>query len=84
MEHNQPRPADLPRILNDVVADIADLVRKEFRLARAEMSAKVATKLRSGVWLAVAAGLGLSACCWLCRRGCLRSRPRVSRCTGRR
>jgi hypothetical protein len=51
----------LPRALSDVVADLADLLQKEIRLARAEMSAKLSSKLRAGAWISVAAGLGIVA-----------------------
>ena len=46
----------LPRVLADVVGDIADLVQKEMRLARTELSEKLASKLRAGLWM----GLGRS------------------------
>jgi hypothetical protein len=51
----------LPRVLADVVGDLADLVQKEMRLAKAEISEKVAAKFRAGLWLSVAAALGLVA-----------------------
>jgi uncharacterized membrane protein YqjE len=46
---------------SDVVGDLAELVQKEMRLARAELSAKLSTKLRAGVWMGAAAGLGFLA-----------------------
>ena len=51
----------LPRALSDVVADIADLFQKELRLARVELSTKLSMKLRAGVWMAIAAALGIVA-----------------------
>jgi hypothetical protein len=51
----------LPRALSDVVADVADLFQKELRLARAEISTKLPTKLRAGVWMAIAAALAIVA-----------------------
>jgi len=51
----------LPRALSDVVADLADLFQKELRLAKAELSEKLWTKARAGVWMAVAAFFGLLA-----------------------
>ena len=51
----------LPRVLADVVGDLADLIQKEMRLAKAEISEKVATKLRAGLWIGIAAGLALIA-----------------------
>jgi len=52
------RNSALPRAFSDVVADLADLLQKELRLARAELSDKLATKLRAGMWLSGAAVLG--------------------------
>jgi hypothetical protein len=61
MAHEQLKNATLPRALSDVVADLADLVQKEMRLARAEISAKLSTKLQAGVWMSVAGVLGVVA-----------------------
>jgi len=46
---------------SDVVGDFADLLQKELRLAKAELSAKLSAKLRAGVWMSVAALLGVFA-----------------------
>ena len=46
---------------SDVVGDFADLLQKEMRLAKAELSAKLSAKLRAGVWMSVAALLGIFA-----------------------
>ena len=46
---------------SDVVGDFADLLQKEMRLAKAELSAKFSAKLRAGVWMSVAALLGIFA-----------------------
>jgi membrane protein implicated in regulation of membrane protease activity len=43
------------------MADFADLVQKELRLARAEIGEKLATKVRAGAWMIVAAILGFVA-----------------------
>ena len=51
----------LPRAFADVVGDLADLVQKEIHLAKAELSERLSAKLRAGVWIGVAAGLGLIA-----------------------
>ena len=51
----------LPRALSEVVSDLADLFQKEIRLARAELSEKLSLKIRAGVWISVAAVLGLVA-----------------------
>lgn len=47
----------LPRALSGAVADFADLVQKEIRLARAEIGEKLATKVRAGAWMIFAAML---------------------------
>jgi uncharacterized membrane protein YqjE len=51
----------LPRVLADVVGDLADLVQKEMRLAKTELSEKLSNKLRAGLWMGIAGGLGLVA-----------------------
>jgi hypothetical protein len=61
MAQEQLKNAALPRALADVVADVAGLFQKELQLARAEFSAKLSTKVRAGLWLAVAAALAAAA-----------------------
>ena len=51
----------LPRALADVAGDLADLVQKELRLAKTEIFEKLSAKLRAGVWMGVAGGLGFIA-----------------------
>src|SRR4051794_4319351 len=51
----------LPRALSEVIGDFADLMQKEIRLARTEVSEKISTKLRAGVWLSATAIFGLIA-----------------------
>lgn len=51
----------LPRVLSEVVADLADLFQKELRLFKAELSAKLSIKLWAGVWMSVAGVLGVVA-----------------------
>ena len=46
---------------SDVVGDFADLLQKEMRLAKAELSAMLSAKLRAGMWMSVAALLGIFA-----------------------
>jgi Putative Actinobacterial Holin-X, holin superfamily III len=53
--------AALPHTLSNVVADLADLFQKEMRLARAELSDKITTKLQAGVWMSAAGVLALIA-----------------------
>jgi hypothetical protein len=59
VEHT--KNSTLPRVLSEVVADLADLFQKELRLAKAELSAKISTKLQAGVWMSVAAVLAALA-----------------------
>jgi hypothetical protein len=51
----------LPRVLSEVVEDLADLFQKELRLFKAEVSEKLSIKLWAGVWMSVAAVLGVLA-----------------------
>lgn len=59
MAHERLKNATLPHALSDVVADLADLFQKEMRLARAELSAKLGSKLMAGVWFSAAGILAL-------------------------
>src|SRR6185312_7206223 len=47
--------------LSDVVGDVADLLQKELRLAKAELSEKLSTKLRAGLWMSITAALAIFA-----------------------
>jgi hypothetical protein len=51
----------LPEALSEVLSDFADLLRKEFRLARVELSSNLSAKIRGGIWLGVAGLFGLLA-----------------------
>jgi Putative Actinobacterial Holin-X, holin superfamily III len=51
----------LPEAFSDTLNDFADLFRKELQLARAELSSNVSTKLRGGLWLAIAGLFALLA-----------------------
>ena len=55
------KDAALPHALSNVVGDLADLFQIEMRLARAELSEKIATKLQAGIWISVAGVLALIA-----------------------
>jgi uncharacterized membrane protein YozB (DUF420 family) len=59
MAPERARQASIPQALSEVMGDFADLFQKELRLARAELTANVSTKLRGGVWLTLAALFGL-------------------------
>jgi hypothetical protein len=61
MAHEQVKNSAWVRAASDVVGDLADLFQKEMRLARAELSAKLSTKLQAGIWMAVAGFFGLLA-----------------------
>lgn len=61
MAYEQLKNSALPRTLSDVLADIADLFQKEIRLARAEITAKLTTRIQGGVWMAAAGAFGLVA-----------------------
>lgn len=51
----------LPRALAAVIGDLVDLIQKELRLARAEFSEKLGSKIRAGLWLSVAGALAFVA-----------------------
>jgi uncharacterized membrane protein YqjE len=51
----------LPEVLSAALSDFADLFRKELRLAQAELSSNVSTKLRGSIWLAIAGLFALLA-----------------------
>jgi Putative Actinobacterial Holin-X, holin superfamily III len=61
MAYERLKDATLPHALSEVVADLADLLQKEFRLAKAEISSKISTKLGGGIWMSAAGVLGLMA-----------------------
>jgi uncharacterized membrane protein YqjE len=47
--------------LSDVVGDLADLLQKELRLAKAELSEKLSAKLRAGLWMSITGALCIFA-----------------------
>ena len=61
MARERLRQPSLPEAFSEVLSDLADLFRKELRLARAELSTNVSTKLRGGIWLGLAGLFGLAA-----------------------
>jgi len=61
MAHERFNQPSLPEALSDVVSDLAELFQKELRLARAELSSNISTKIRGGIWLGIAGLLGLLA-----------------------
>jgi hypothetical protein len=61
MAADRLRDSTLPTAFSNALADIADLFQKELQLARAELSLKLSTKFRGGVWMFAAASLFLLA-----------------------
>ena len=55
------RESAVVRALADLLGDLSDLVGKEMRLAKAEMTEKLTSRLRGMIWMGVAALLGLTA-----------------------
>jgi hypothetical protein len=51
----------LPRALSEVIADVADLIQKEMRLARTELSEKLSLKIQGGIWMGMAGLLAVIA-----------------------
>ncbi len=49
------------RMIADLLGDLSDLVQKEIRLARAEVTDKITRRLEASVWLAVAGLLAFVA-----------------------
>jgi putative superfamily III holin-X len=61
MARERLRQPSLPEAFSEVLSDLADLFRKELRLARAELSSNVSAKLRSSIWFGLAGVFGLAA-----------------------
>jgi uncharacterized membrane protein YqjE len=61
MAYERLKNTTLPRVLSEVVADVADLFQNELRLAKAEISEKITTKLNAGIWMSAAGVLALMA-----------------------
>ena len=61
MAHEQLKSSTLLRSLSDVPADTADLLQKELRLARSELSENIFAKFRASIWMSVAGAFGLMA-----------------------
>jgi hypothetical protein len=61
MAYEHLKDSALPRALSDVVADVADLLQKEMRLARKELSEKLSVKIRGGLWMVAAGAAGVIA-----------------------
>lgn len=61
MAHDRLRESALVHALRDLYADLADLLQKEMRLARAEIGQMAANARQAGIWFAVAGTLGFIA-----------------------
>jgi hypothetical protein len=61
MAHDAIGNSTLVRTVGDVLGNLSDLVQKEVRLARAEFTAKITNGVQAGLWMIVAALLGLVA-----------------------
>jgi putative superfamily III holin-X len=59
--HNTPQDSALARAITDLFTDLSDLVLKELRLARAELTYKITVRLRASIWFAVAGLLAIVA-----------------------
>jgi len=55
------KESTLVRTLSDLASDFADLLQKELRLARAEITQNLSTKFQAGIWMTVAGVLGFLA-----------------------
>jgi putative superfamily III holin-X len=61
MAHERLRNSGLAQALTDLLADLADLLRKELQLAKTEITEKITSRLRASVWMVVAGVVGLVA-----------------------
>jgi uncharacterized membrane protein YqjE len=50
--------SSLLRSLGDLVGSLSDLVQKEVRLAKAEVTEKIASKVQSSIWMMIAGFFG--------------------------
>jgi hypothetical protein len=61
MAYERLQNSALSRTLADLFGDLSDLVQKELRLARAEVTQAVSNGVQASVWMIAAAVLGLVA-----------------------
>jgi Putative Actinobacterial Holin-X, holin superfamily III len=61
MAHDTLRDTALVRAITDLLTDLSDLVQKELRLARAELTYKLTVRLQASIWFAIAGLLALVA-----------------------
>jgi hypothetical protein len=58
---DQLRESAMVRAVTDLLTDLSDLIQKEVRLARAELTDKLSLRLHAGIWMAAAGVLGFVA-----------------------
>ncbi len=61
MAHDMLRNSELVSSLSNVLGDLSELVQKEIRLARAEVTEKISAKLHASAWMMASAFLGIVA-----------------------
>jgi Putative Actinobacterial Holin-X, holin superfamily III len=61
MAHDALRNTGLTRAVTDLLADLSDLVQKELRLAKAEVTENISARLQAGAWMVAAAALAFIA-----------------------
>jgi hypothetical protein len=61
----------LPGAFSTVISDLADLMQKEVRLARAELAEKLSVTIRAGVWISAAGVLAVLALLLVVQAGVL-------------
>jgi hypothetical protein len=61
MAHDSLRDTSLVRSLTDLASGVSDLISKEIRLARAEISQQLTLRVQSAAWMGAAGVLGLLA-----------------------
>jgi Putative Actinobacterial Holin-X, holin superfamily III len=59
MARDRLRKSGLARALSDLLADLADLLRKELRLAKTEITEKITSHLRASMWMVVVGVVGM-------------------------
>ena len=61
MDADTLRNSAMARALSDLLADFSDLFQKEMRLAKAEITHKVTSKLLGSLWIMIAGVIGFIA-----------------------
>src|SRR5882757_10065692 len=61
MGHDALRNSSAAGAFSDVLADLSDLVHKEIRLAKAEISEKISSRLQASAWMAAGGLVGFVA-----------------------